>query len=212
MPNGLDINLQGLFNENITDISRPYLFRINLPGLVQEGTFGDGYTLTSAWVRTTSLPAYTFPTIDIPLQGLNYKIAGPAEFSGTWTVNLLLDEQHTLRHNIMKWQEKAYNVVSMSHGGPGQYKTNTQYSGDIEGAVNITQVDKSGSPVCTYSFVGLYPSDSGDIELAQEDGDPETMEVTFTYDYFVLASGQESVDIKNGDENDPGFKLPFTIG
>jgi hypothetical protein len=213
--NGLDINLQGLFSEKITDISRAYLFRLTLPNFVQEEPYSIPESLITAWIRTTSLPKYEIQKIDIPLQGQNIRIAGPATFDGTWTVTFLLDETHSLRHQILKWSTLAYDGARMSHSSPGSYKNNTFYSQEgslADGTVSITQVNKRGQPVAGYTFAGIYPSEVGEVTLSQDNGDPSTFQVTFTYDYFGLTVGAETSELTEGGSRDDQIKgIPFSI-
>ena len=213
--NGLDINLQGLFNEKITDISRGYLFRLSLPDFIQSEPYSVPSSLITAWIRSTSLPKYEIQKIDIFLQGQPIRIAGPATFDGTWTVTFLLDETHSLRHQLLRWSMLAYDAARMSHSSPGSYKNNTFYSnaGDLgSGNVAITQVDKRGRPVAGYTFAGVYPSEIGEVELNQDNGEPSTFQVTFTYDYFGMTVGAETSDLTDGGSRDDQFKgIPFSI-
>lgn len=214
--NGLDINLQGLFNDRITDISRPYLFRLTIPDFISEEPYSVPTSLLTAWAQTTSLPKYAFHEVPIALQGQTIRLAGPAQFDGTWTVEFLLDETHSLRHQMLKWSMLAYDGAQMHHTAPGAYKNNTAYSqgGDLgSGTVTITQVDKTGEPVTSYTFAGIYPSEVGEVVLSQSDTEPSKMTVTFTYDYFGMTVGENVSDMTDGSDQDSQFKgdLPFTL-
>lgn len=213
--NGLDINLQGMFNEQITDISRPYLYRVRIPDFIQEEPFNTPTSLLTAWAQSTSLPGYSFQDVNIKLQGQDVRLAGPAVFDGTWNIEFLLDESHTLRHNLIRWMNTAYDGAQMHHRQPGAYKNNVNYANGeaSDGHLSVTQVDKRGNPVVTYGFVGAFPIEVGQVELSHDSTDPAKMTVTFSYDYFGAAVGDIDVTLNDGDDGDDQFKgnLPFTL-
>ena len=158
------------FRNTIRDISRAYLFMIRVPFV------GDDVQLTS-FCRTASLPAYTLGDVDVKFQAQTLRLAGPAEFEGTWETTFLCDEAHSIRHKFLAWAAVAYDPSTMSHGAPSQYK---------DDRVQVHQLDRGGNSISVYNFIGMYPKEIGSIELSQEDIEPETFSVTFRYDYWVL--------------------------
>lgn len=159
------------FRNTIRDISRAYLFMIRVPFV------GDDVQLTS-FCRTTSLPSYKLADgVEVKFQAQTLRLAGPAEFEGTWETTFLCDEAHSIRHKFLAWMSIAYDPSTMSHGAPSQYK---------DDRVQVHQLDRGGNSISVYNFIGAFPSEVGAIELSQEDTEPETFPVTFTYDYWVL--------------------------
>ena len=63
---------------------------------------------------------------------------------------------------------------------PAQYKTNA----------TVTQFAKTGEPIRTYNFVGIFPITVGAIALDWGTNDEvETFPVTFAYDYWQAGQG-----------------------
>lgn len=155
----------------IRDISRPYLFMIRIPFL------GDDYTVT-AFARSSQLPAYQLETVNVPFQSQNLRLAGPANFEGTWTVNFLADEAHSIRKRFLQWMQTAYNPATLTHGHPFEYKVDN---------VQIHQLGRTGNTVAYYNLVGAYVSQVGTIDVSHDSStEPEKFDVTFTYDYWVM--------------------------
>lgn len=158
------------FRNTIRDISRAYLFMIRIPFI------GDDTQMTS-FARSASLPSYSLGTVEVKFQAQTLRLAGPAEFEGTWSTSFLCDEAHSIRHKFLSWMSVAYDPSTMSHGAPSQYK---------DDRCQIHQLDRAGNSISVYNFIGLFPSNVGQIEVSHENVEPEQFEVTFTYDYWIL--------------------------
>lgn len=189
--NGLDNNMRGFFTSDsvASDISRPYLFRIYIPTTDASG-YESGSGLLTAWARSTNLPKYTLSTKEVDFQGQKIRLAGPAEFDGSWTVKFLLDETHSLRHAFLGWMQSAYDANKMHHTAPSEYKRNN---------IKVEQVSKNGETIVTYNFVGAFPKEVGEIALSQSEVNPSEFDVIFSYDYFVVGIGTLNTDAQAGD-------------
>lgn len=196
--NGLNQGLPDFFATTgvASDISRPYLFLLNIPAITDSASDYAAQGRLTAWCRTASLPGFSLKTNDIKFQGINIKVAGPSEFKSDWELEFLLDEQHTLRAAFLAWMQAIYDPNKMSHSAPKYYKANN---------VKIQQLDKRGSAVCTYTFAGMYPSNVSDVELSHEAGEPSKCKVTMTYDFFTVAYDPNGIDPAAGSGN-PTFQ------
>ncbi len=193
--NGLNQGLPQFFETSgvASDISRPYLFRVEIPAISDSANQYESKGRLTAWCRTTSLPKFSLDVKTIPFQGQKINIAGPATFDGEWEVEFLLDEQHTLRAAFMAWMQAIYDPNKMAHSAPKYYKAND---------VKVHQLDKRGSEISTYTFAGAYPSNVTAIELSHLSGDPSKFSVTFRYDFFTVAFGNsQGVDPAAGEGN-----------
>lgn len=159
------------FRRKITSVGLNQYFVVRIP------TIGDFETMT-ALARTTSLPAFTFDTMEVPFRGLAMKIAGKPTFAD-WSVSFLCDQAHSARHAFLKWQTKMYQVQTLRNSAHGQYKS--------DGA-SVSQIAYNGEVTSTAVFYGLYPSNVGEIGFDQNGGTVETFDVTFAYDYFLMNS------------------------
>jgi hypothetical protein len=178
--------LQGIqnirqFGNIIRDMSRPYLFLISIPYL-------DRDERVTAFARTSKLPGYKINTVEIPFQTQKWRIASTAVFEGTWEVEFLCDEGHSIRNKLIGWMQKAYDPSLLRNGAPIEYKTDN---------VKVVQLDRTSNTVVQYQFVGLFPSAVGDISVGQEDDQPEKFSCTFTYDYWTMAGAGASANASN---------------
>ena len=160
------------FGNIIRDISRPYLFLISIPYL-------DSDEKVTAFARSANLPAYKIGTVEIPFQTQKWRIASTAQFDGTWTVKFLCDEGHSIRHKLIGWMQRAYDPSILRNGAPVEYKADN---------ISVMQLDRTSAMVVRYQFVGMFPTEVAQIEVAHaESNEPEQFDCTFTYDYWTMA-------------------------
>jgi len=165
------INLYS-FRQAIRDVSRPYLFMINMPNI------DTNVAKVTAFARSTSLPKYTLSTVEIPFQSQKLRLAGPANIEGTWQVEFLCDELHALRNRFLTWIQTGFDIQQILAGAPVEYKYDL---------AQVTQLSRNGSRVATYQFVGLFPTSVGDIQLSHEATETwAKFPVEFAYDYFTI--------------------------
>ena len=165
------------FRTIIGDHSRPHLFLVNIPAI------GSDSIEMTAFARTTKLPGYEVQTTDIPFQGMNYKVATSASMGGTWECEFLVDDAHEIRLRFLQWMGSVYDPERMVAGSPLFYKSDN---------VTVSQLNRIGSSIFTYQFIGLFPTNVAEISLDHGTQDPEKFSVTFTYDYFAVRAGAEA--------------------
>lgn len=162
------------FGHIIRDISRPYLFLISIPYL-------DSNERVTAFARSTNLPAYKIGVVEVPFQTQKWRIAHTAQFDGNWQVKFLCDEGHSIRNKLIGWMQRAYDPAILRNGAPSEYKADN---------IKVIQLDRTSNAVVQYQFVGMFPSEVGQIEVAHADNnEPEQFDCTFTYDYWTMAGG-----------------------
>lgn len=161
------------FRQTIRDVSRPYLFMIEMPNI------DSNNAKMTAFARTTSLPKYSVATIEIPFQSQKLRLAGPATVEGTWQVEFLCDELHALRNRFMSWIQTAYDMQRLQAGAPISYKYDL---------AKVVQLARNGARIATYQFIGLFPTSVGDIQLSHEETGWSKFPVEFAYDYYTLGA------------------------
>jgi hypothetical protein len=184
MPFPSDVEPMNLysFRQTIRDVSRPYLFMIEMPNI------DTNVAKVTAFARTASLPKYSTSTIEVPFQSQKLRLAGPANIEGTWQVEFLCDELHALRNRFMSWVQTAYDIQRLQAGAPVSYKYDL---------AKVVQLSRNGSRIATYQFVGLFPTSVGDIQLSHEETGWSKFPVEFAYDYFTLDSSNPYVPTQN---------------
>ena len=129
-------------------------------------------------VQAAAVPASELGTIEVPYFGRKVKIAGDRTF-GEWTVTVINDEDFLVRNAMEAWMASIN-----SHEG------NLTSGLDYKNQAQITQFSKSGAPVRTYNFNGLFPTNIGEITMDWGTTDEiETFEVTFAYDWWNVSGG-----------------------
>jgi hypothetical protein len=159
--------------------ARPTLFSVQITNPIN----GSADIQVPFMVKGSSIPAATLGMIELPYFGRKVKIAGDRTYED-WTTSVLNDEDFGIRNAIEEWSHAINtpvgNVANLGSASPSQYKSDAQ----------ITQFSKTGIPIRTYNFVGLWPTTVAAIELAWDSNDQiEEFEVTWAYDYWEIQSG-----------------------
>lgn len=133
-------------------------------------------------VRATSLPSSNFDELTASWQGFDYKAAGKRSYD-TWNVTFTVDQYAGIRQAFVEWQDKILDPRTNRHGVPGD---GGGYMADQ--LVSLINFDFNSEAI-TYKLVGAYPSTVGEVTLDYADSAYATFDVTFTYQYFITATG-----------------------
>jgi len=161
------------FRYLVNDISRPYLFELQMPMIDTDSI------KMSAYARSTTLPGYELNVVDIKFQTQTLKVAGGSSGSQSWTVEFLCDPVFSLRSKFIAWMSLAYEPSRLLTGSPQSYKND---------ATRITQLSRKGDPVQGYNFIGIFPSKVSDMTVSHESTDYHKFSVDFAFDFFTVES------------------------
>jgi hypothetical protein len=134
-------------------------------------------------VQAAAIPEATLGTIEVPYFGRKVKIAGDRTFA-EWTVTIINDEDFLIRNAMENWMAAINshqgNVRQLDTASPSAYKSQAQ----------ITQFSKTGVPVRTYQFNGIFPTSVAPITMDWNTTDDiERFDVTFQYDFWEVNGG-----------------------
>jgi hypothetical protein len=134
-------------------------------------------------VRTAQIPSSDLGVIEVPYFGRKVRLAGDRTF-GDWTVTVINDEDFLIRNAMEEWSNKINslqgNLRTFGAASPLLYKANAQ----------VTQYSKTGVPIRTYQFNGIFPSVISPIDLDWNATDQiEEFTVTFQYDWWEVSGG-----------------------
>jgi len=170
---------------SITDIkanlkfggARPTLFRVEL-----NNPFDTGLTEASAYmVQASSIPGSSISSISVPYFGRKAHVAGDRTFE-PWSVMVMNDEDFKIRHSLETWHHRINklqgNINDTGSSEPSRYKAEA----------SVYQYSKvGGTPIRTYRFVGMFPTEISPIEVNWNETDTiEMFQVTFMYDYYEV--------------------------
>jgi hypothetical protein len=158
--------------------AKPSLFQVAISNPIN----GAGDLKTPFMVQAAQIPEATMGVIEVPYFGRKVKIAGDRTFA-EWTVTIINDEDFLIRNAMEEWlaniNSHEGNVTQLG-AGASEYKAQAQ----------ITQYSKTGAPLRTYNFNGLFPTTVGSITTDWGSNDAiETFDVTFAYDWWNVSGG-----------------------
>jgi hypothetical protein len=134
-------------------------------------------------VQAAQIPASSLGTIEVPYFGRKIKLAGDRTFA-EWTVTVINDEDFLIRNAMEQWSNTINSLQGNLRGfgaaSPLLYKAQAQ----------VVQYSKTGLPLRTYQFNGIFPTEISAIDLDWNSTDQiETFQVTFQYDWWEVSGG-----------------------
>lgn len=135
-------------------------------------------------VQSSSLPASTIGSFDVPYFGRKIRLAGDRTFE-PWTVTVINDENFKIRHAMENWHNQMNQLstgrTQLASTSPAAYK----------GTATVFQLSKKGEAIRAYEFQGIFPSDISNIDVDWNDTDSiERFQVTFQYDWYTILKGE----------------------
>jgi len=147
--------------------ARPSLFRVQVGGAGGRIAFQ---------CFAASLPESTVTTLTPSYFGRQIKIAGTRVFAD-WSVQIYNDEDFGTRRQLEEWSNRIQRRRATAFGtsAPGPYREDG----------TVTQYSKTGHEIAQYTFVNLWPTNIGPIDLSWDNGDQiEQYTVAWAYDYW----------------------------
>ena len=134
-------------------------------------------------VQAAQIPESTLGIVEVPYFGRKVKLPGDRTFDA-WTVTVINDEDFLIRNAMEEWMNAINsheeNLRELGSASPLQYKTQAQ----------ITQYSKTGTPLRSYNFNGLFPTNISNIQMDWNTTDDiERFDVTFQYDWWNISAG-----------------------
>lgn len=136
------------------DGARPTNFSVSIQNPVNNAA----YLKTPFMVNATSLPAWHLGVIEIGYFGRAMPVAGDRTFD-PWTTQIINDEDFLIRDGLEQWSNEINALKSNIR------QTTTSSYSLYEAVGNATQYSKTGIPIRTYQFEGIWPEIISDIEL-----------------------------------------------
>lgn len=159
--------------------ARPTLFQATITNPANSA----GDIKTPFMCRAAQVPASTLGTIEVPYFGRKVKVAGDRTFA-EWTVTIINDEDFLIRNAMEEWMQSINshlgNVRGFGSASDLSYKSTAE----------VTQYSKTGVPLRTYKFNGLYPVNITEMEVDWNATDTiQEFQVTFQYDWWEVTGG-----------------------
>jgi len=164
----------------IGDGARPNLFQVELsfPDYVSLGTLAG--VKSRFLIQTAELPESQLGTAPLYYFGREVKLAGNRTYQ-PWSVNVINDEDFVIRNACEQW----FAGINSPEGNIRDIAAATLDNGYGVDA-KVTQFSKTGIPIKSYKFIGLFPINVAAIQLGWQSNDTiEDFQVTFDYQYWV---------------------------
>tara|TARA_B100000745_G_C20142531_1_gene391772 strand:- start:1673 stop:2218 length:546 start_codon:yes stop_codon:yes gene_type:complete len=166
-----------MFKANLTGggaRANQFEVHMNFPAIAAAGEAGRKMQYLC---RTASLPASTVEPIEVPYRGRKLYLAGERTYED-WTTTIYNDTDFLIHDAVERWIDgmdrtlvEATNVTN-----PMLYQSTAQ----------VHQLDRNGSKLKSYDFVGMFPTTLAAIELGYDtDNEVETFDVTWKFNYFM---------------------------
>ena len=156
---------------------RPNQFQVQLafPTIVTGGT--TAAARSTFLVSVAELPGQTVNPAIVQYRGREIKFAGDRTFA-PYTMTVLNDTEMSIRSAMEQWMSGIENLKDKSGA-----LTPTSYQADV----NISQLDRNGDTLRTYSLRDAFPVDLSPIALDFGANDQiSTFQVTLQYQYFNI--------------------------
>lgn len=182
-------NISGFVNAFAGGGVRTNLFKVSgtIPGY-------GGNRAISFLCKAAQIPASSLGTIEVPYRGRRIKLPGDRTFQD-WSITVMSDANMSLRSGFEYW-----SAIFNSHVG----NVSSNFFMEFMPTWSVTQIQRDGTALRTYNFIGCYPSEVGAIDLSYENNDAiAEFPVTLNYSWWEAAPGDASgvLDTGSGADN-----------
>lgn len=172
-------NVNEIKSQLILGGARPTLFQVT----IQNPANSVADIRVPFMVRATSIPSAELGVMEVPYFGRRIKLAGDRRYGG-WAVTVINDEDFLIRNAMEEWSNRIQsfegNIRAFGSASPLLYKAQAQ----------VVQYSKTGVPIRTYQFNGIFPQDISGMALDWAEQDRiEEFNVTFAYDFWEVSGG-----------------------
>lgn len=134
-------------------------------------------------VKASQVPASTLGVIEVPYFGRKIRLAGDRTFAD-WTVTVINDEDFLVRNAMEQWS----NQINTLQGNLRQFGSSSPLL--YKSTAEVTQFSKTGVPIRTYKFNGIFPTEVASMDVNWENTDQiQEFTVTFQYDWWEVSGG-----------------------
>jgi len=172
-------NINEIKSQMLFDGARPALFQVT----IQNPANSVADIKVPFMCEATGIPQAELGMVQVPYFGRMIKLAGDRTYAD-WQVTIINDEDFLIRNAMEEWSNKINtfqgNIRSFGSASPLLYKSQAQ----------VVQYSKTGVPIRTYQYNGIYPTLISDIPLSwASQNEIERFQVTFAVDYWEVSGG-----------------------
>ena len=169
-------NLSDFKAQMIGGGARANQFRVDLsfPNFVTAGTLVG--INAQFMCKSAQLPQSTIDNTPVFYRGRQVNFAGERTFA-PWTVSVYNDTTFAVRNALERWSDGIMNhTATNGRTNPGDYQVD----------LLVTQLDRNGAAIKSYTFRDAYPTVISPIQLDYETNNViEMFDVEWTYNYWT---------------------------
>jgi len=160
---------------------RTNLFEVN--GRIPGATDSQITESLSFLIKAAQIPNSSLGTIEVPFRGRRIKLPGDRTFQD-WSITVISDSGYQLRSAFENWSALLNTHVSNV--------TSTDFMARLMPTWSVTQLNRDGSPLRRYDFIGCFPTEIGAIDLSYENNDTiAEFPVTLNYSWWEAAAADK---------------------
>lgn len=126
--------------------------------------------------KGAQIPASTIGVIEVPFRGRTLRLPGDRTFM-EWSLTIINDTDFAIRNAFEQWMD-LMNSHTQNIGPAGLQAVQQNWE--------VDQLDKTGSVLKTYRFVGCFPTELSMIDLSFDSTDTiEEYTVSLQYQYWT---------------------------
>ena len=164
--------------------ARPALYQIDING--GTGVTGSGFTGNeNILCKAASIPPANIAPLAVNYAGRAYKWNGFRTYDN-WTVTVINDESFSIRNKMMNWMRKLGGRLEGTRNSI--FGEQIQGTGFKDGDATVKQLSTSGSPMQTYKFDYLWPTEIAGIPVDWSSDAIQEYTITFAYDHWTHGS------------------------
>ena len=164
----------------LNSTARPTKYRLSFAWPIGVAGVSNLYEV-DVLCKSAQAPQRTLGVIETWTQGRKMVQPGDTAYDNSWDSTFYLDESHTLRIDMVKWQESCDDFHRNLHAGlPGSIFTD----------LKLEQLDSAGNVSARYTMHNCFPLTIGEVSYDDSSVDtPLEFTMTFSYTDWVLGSG-----------------------
>ena len=132
--------------------------------------------------KSATAPERELGVIELWNQGRKHVIPGDTAFSNSWSIDFYLGENHSLRLDMIRWQNACDNFHKNKHTGDPSA---------IFADLRVEQLDSAQKVTAIYTLHNCFPITVGEVAYGDDsENTPTEFNVTFSFTDFVVGKGE----------------------
>ncbi len=134
--------------------------------------------------KSATAPQRELGIIELWNQGRKLVIPGDTAFDNSWALDFYLTENHSLRYDMVKWQNACDSFNANIHSGQPNF---------VMTDLKVEQLDSAGNVSAQYTLHNCFPTVVGEVSWGDDsENTPGEFNITFSYTDWVI--GTEELD------------------